>query len=165
MPLKETFITTISEHERIIFKVCKMYCRTVVDEQDLFQDIVLQLWKSFPSFRKESKVSTWIYRIALNTAITQLRIEKKKPDQQSIDKDILQIPATTEVKDENFELMMMAMSKLSNVEKAIMVLYMEEQSYREMSEVMGMTESNIGFKINQIKSKLKANVKVLTYGA
>ena len=143
-----------------------MYCRTRDDEQDLFQEILLQLWKSFPSFKKDSKVSTWMYRVALNTAITQLRNEKKKPEEQSIDKDVLQIPNDAyDPKDENFEIMMKGIEKLSNVEKAIMVLYMEDHSYREMAEVMGMTESNIGFKINQIKSKLKNTVNVLNYGA
>jgi RNA polymerase sigma factor (sigma-70 family) len=164
--LKEEFIDCISEHERIIFKVCKMYCRTRDDEQDLFQDILLQLWRSFPSFKKDSKVSTWMYRVALNTAISQLRNEKRKPEQQSIDKDILQIPNDDhDPKDENFEMMMKGIEKLSNVEKAIMVLYMEDHSYREMAEVMGMTESNIGFKINQIKNKLKNIINVSKYGA
>ncbi len=164
--MKEEFIACISEHERIIFKVCKMYCRSCDDEQDLFQDILLQLWQSFPSFKRDSKVSTWMYRVALNTAITRLRNEKKKPEQQTIDNDALQIPNTiNDPKDENFELMMRAIEKLSNVEKAIMVLYMEDHSYREMAEVMGMTESNIGFKINQIKTKLKTTVNVLNYGA
>ncbi|HOX81565.1 MAG TPA: sigma-70 family RNA polymerase sigma factor [Chryseolinea sp.] len=163
--MKEEFIACISEHERIIFKVCKMYCRSLDDEQDLFQDILVQLWKSFPSFKKNSKVSTWMYRVALNTAITQLRTNQKKPIQQAIDKNVLQIPnATVDPKDENFDRMMMAIEKLSQVEKAIMVLYMEDHSYREMAEVMGITESNIGFKINQIKSKLKTTLNVLNYG-
>lgn len=164
--MKEEFIACIREHERIIFKVCKMYCRSSDDEQDLFQDILLQLWKSFPTFKRDSKVSTWMYRVALNTAITQLRNEKKRPEQQTIDKDVLQIPnEINDLKDENFDLMMTAIERLSNVEKAIMILYMEEHSYREMAEVMGMTESNIGFKINQIKTKLKTTVNVLNYGA
>lgn len=164
--MKEEFIACITEHERIIFKVCKMYCRSRDDEQDLFQDILIQLWQSFPSFKRDSKVSTWMYRVALNTAITRLRSEMKKPEQQTIDKDVLQIPnVINDPKDENFELMMKAIEKLTDVEKAIMVLYMEDHSYREMAEVMGMTESNIGFKINQIKRKLKTTVNVLNYGA
>ncbi len=164
--MKEEFIACISEHERIIFKVCKMYCRSRDDEQDLFQDVLLQLWQSFPSFKRDSKVSTWMYRVALNTAITRLRNEKKRPEQQTIDTDVLQIPNTiNDPKDENFELMMKALEKLSSVEKAIMVLYMEDHSYHEMAEVMGMTESNIGFKINQIKTKLKTTVNILNYGA
>ena len=164
--MKEEFVARIRENERIIFKVCKIYCRNSEDEQDLFQDIVLQLWRSFPSFRKESKLSTWMYRIALNTAITQLREEKRKPKQQGIDQEILQMPgAASDTKDENFTLMMKAMDTLSKVEKAIMVLYLEDHSYREMAEVMGMTESNIGFKINQIKNKLKITVNILNYGA
>ncbi|MEO7992708.1 MAG: sigma-70 family RNA polymerase sigma factor [Chryseolinea sp.] len=164
--MKEEFIACISEHERIIFKVCKMYCRSRDDEQDLFQDILLQLWKSFPSFKRDSKVSTWMYRVALNTAITRLRNEKKRPEQQTIDKDVLQIPNTiNDPKDEKFTLMIKAIEKLSSVEKAIMVLYMEDHNYREMAEVMGMTESNIGFKINQIKTKLKNTVNVLNYEA
>lgn len=164
--MKEEFIAWIAENERIIYKICKMYCRSDEDEQDLFQDIVLQLWKSFPSFKKESKLTTWIYRVALNTAITRLRKEKKKPIQQSIDEDVLQIPsASFDVKDENFDYMINAIDKLSDIEKSIMVLYLENHSYREMAEVLGITESNIGFKINQIKNKIKTTVKVLKYGA
>ncbi len=158
--MKAEFIDQITSHERIIHKVCRMYCHSSEDRQDLFQDIVLQLWKAFPKFRKESKISTWIYRIALNTAITRLRKETKKPPTQDIDHDILQIPTPgLLLKEEQFNSMMQAVDRLTKVEKAITLLYLEEHSYQEIAQVMGISESNVGYKINRIKHKLRNTIQ------
>ena len=143
-----------------------MYCHSSEDRQDLFQDIVLQLWRAFPKFRNEAKVSTWMYRIALNTAITRLRKESKRPHPQDIDKDILQIPSPDlSVREEQLTSMMLAIDGLSDVEKAIVLLYLEDQSYKEIAEVMGMSESNVGYKINRIKHKLRHTIQKIHDGA
>jgi RNA polymerase sigma factor (sigma-70 family) len=165
-PLKEEFIAKITAHEAIIYKVCKMYCQQSEDRQDLFQDIVLQLWKAFPKFRNEAKVSTWMYRIALNTAITRLRKETRRPRPQDIDQDILEIPAPDSLAhEEQFISMMQAIDRLSDVEKAITLLYLEDQSYKEIAQVMGISESNVGYKINRIKNKLKNTIQKSHDGA
>ncbi|MDF9794903.1 RNA polymerase sigma factor (sigma-70 family) [Catalinimonas alkaloidigena] len=163
--MKEEFIAKTTTHEGIIHKVCKMYCHQHEDRQDLFQDIVLQLWKAFPKFRKEAKLSTWMYRIALNTAITRLRKETKKPLPQDIDQNVLQIPSPElSVEDEQFSSMIQAIDRLSDVEKAITLLYLEEQTYKEIAQVMGISESNVGYKINRIKHKLRSTIQKIHNG-
>ena len=152
--LKELFTEAIQPHEKIIFRVCRIYCRTDEDRQDLFQDIMLQLWKAYPQFRNESKISTWMYRIAINTAVTKRKKDDRKP---AIDPVAAELPEVAPAPEEDlqYERMMNAVEKLSQVEKAIVMLYLDDHSYREMSEVLGISESNIGFKLNQIKNKLR----------
>lgn len=136
-----------------------MFCRTEADIQDLYQDILVQLWKAFPSFKRESKVSTWIYRIAINTSVTQFRKSKRAivhEDIDSIDAENIGMP---EGRHEDLEKLDKAIALLKDIEKAIILLYLDEYSYREIAEVIGTTESNIGFKINKIKKKLKETLK------
>ncbi len=160
--MKEKFVVEIDENKGIIFKVCNMYCRNREDKEDLFQDIILQLWRSYSSFKGESKFSTWMYRIAINTAITRLRKETKKEKFIERDIDELQLPVhTASEEDEKMELMYQAIDQLSEVEKAITMLYIDECNYKEMAEIIGISESNIGFKLNKIKAKLKNIVKFL----
>ncbi|WPP53021.1 RNA polymerase sigma factor [Catalinimonas niigatensis] len=107
-----------------------------------------------------------MYRIALNTAITRLRKESKRPLPKDIDQNILQIPSPDlSVEEEQFSSMMQAIDRLSDVEKAITLLYLEEQSYQEIAQVMGISESNVGYKINRIKSKLKNTIQKMHNGA
>ena len=164
--MKEEFLEKITLYEPILLKICRMYCRTVEDEQDLYQDIVLQLWKSYDRFRNESKLSTWLYRIALNTAITRIRKDKRSVQGSSVPNDRMhQIPnQITDEKEEQFAAMMRAISILSSIDKAIMMLYLEEHSYQEIGVVMGISESNVGFKIHQIKDKLRRIIKENSYG-
>jgi RNA polymerase sigma-70 factor (ECF subfamily) len=136
-----------------------MYCNNREDKEDLFQDIVLQLWRSYSSFKGDAKVSTWMYRIAINTAITRLRKETKRERFQELNGDALQIPAVANNElEEKLGLMYEAIKKLTDVERAITMLYMDDCSYKEMAEVLGISESNIGFKLNKIKTKLRTLV-------
>jgi len=139
-----------------------MYCDTKENQDDLFQDIILQAWHSYSSYKGLSKFSTWLYRIALNTAVTQLKKRNKQGIVAELNNEALNIPThdTTET-NERMQMLNMAIQKLSDVEKAIIILYMDEYSYKEMSEIIGISESNIGFKLNIIKSKLKEIVKTL----
>lgn len=136
-----------------------MYCNSREDREDLFQDIVLQLWKAYGSFNGDSKVSTWIYRIALNNAITQLRKETKREKFAGLDDHAFDI-AATDHKEENEQVLQMynAIKKLPEVERAITMLYMDDYSYKEIAEVMGLSESNIGFKLSKIRTKLRTTV-------
>jgi RNA polymerase sigma-70 factor, ECF subfamily len=136
-----------------------MYCNSREDREDLFQDIVLQLWRAYGSFNGDSKVSTWIYRVALNTAITRLRKETKREKFAGLDDNAFEVPAVDN-KAENEQVLQMyeAIKKLSDVERAITMLYMDDYSYREIAEVMGLSESNIGFNLNKIRTKLKTLV-------
>ena len=160
--MKEKFIALIKQHEGLILKICKMYGNTAEDRADIYQDIVLQLWRSFPSFKEISKVSTWMYRIGLNTAITRLRKEQKHSNRKEMDDSVMELPSFSYKEErEKDELMQLAIQQLTEIEKSIILLYIEDKSYKEMAEIVGITESNIGFKLNQIKSKLKSIITTL----
>ena len=160
--MKNKFVLDVDENKGIIFKVCRMYCKGKEDIEDLFQEILLQAWNSNASFKGESKFSTWLYRIAINTAITRLRKEKRQTKFNEIDSEALQVKSeTTFEKDEKIDLIYNAIDHLSEIERAITMLYLDEYSYKEISEIVGISESNVGFKLNKIKTKLKNITKSL----
>jgi RNA polymerase sigma-70 factor (ECF subfamily) len=156
----------ITQNQGIIRKVCHLYGRSESDKDDLYQEIVIQLWKSYGSFRGEAKMSTWMYRIALNTAITARRKEAKKVElnfPEFIPKD----EADTEeekLKEERLKEMYNAISKLTEVEKAIVMLYLEDKSYEEMEEILGISNGTLRVKMNRIKEKLRSLTKAAQYG-
>jgi len=155
--LEKEFINIISANQPIILKVCRMYCADKDDREDLFQEIVLQLWRSYPSFKGEAKVSTWMYRIGLNTAITSLRRSSRKPLTQplSVDHQNLKDPAAHRIDMEYGTELQTAINLLNKFDKALVMLYLDEKSYKEIAEIMAITESNVGVKINRIKKKLQ----------
>jgi RNA polymerase sigma factor (sigma-70 family) len=158
--MKKEFIDLVNDNRALIFKVCNLYCDNAEDRKDLFQEVVLQLWKSYPSFKKESAGSTWIYRVALNTAISNFRKESKKPENVSFslyDFDIPAMPGTDF--NENKSILYTAINHLSEIEKAIIMLYLDEKSYDEISEIIGITNTNVGARLNRIKTKLSKLVK------
>ena len=155
--LEKEFINLIKKNESIILKICNIYCKEIDDRQDLYQDILVQLWKSFPKFDKRAKISTWMYRIAFNTAVSRYRLEKKK----SINEEISdQLMSDNSNEDENVRLLYGAIDGLDKIDKAITLLYMDGTKYKEIGEIMGLSESNVGFKINQIKRKLREKLKI-----
>jgi len=157
---KKEFVRVIQENETLIYKVSKVYTNTREDEQDLYQEIVYQLWKSFGSFRNESKLSTWMYRIALNTAISNLNKEKKKGRFLPINEWVLNRTDPDDLlREERFELLYAHIRELSTVEKAIILLYLEGKSYEEMAVITGFTTTNIGTRLGRIKQKLITQVK------
>jgi RNA polymerase sigma factor (sigma-70 family) len=165
--MEKEFNNLINQHRGIIFKVCHLYGFEKEYQEDLFQEIVLQLWKSFPSFRGESLATTWMYRVALNTAISHFRREHKKPKRRSITGLEFNIPDIPPDADhlEEYELMKRAIDQLSRIEKAIVMLYLEEKSYQEIGDIMGISLSNVGVKLNRIKLKLGKLIKSKTYGS
>ena len=159
--MEKEFIELVNNNRALIFKVCNLYCRDREIRQDLFQEVVLQLWKSFPGFRNESSGSTWIYRVALNTAISNFRKEQKKPGKNPISRIEFEIPDMSDPDDrkENRNILHMAIEKLSDIEKAIIMFYLDEKTYDEISEIAGISVSNVGVRINRIKIKLNTIVK------
>jgi len=133
-----------------------MYCNSKEDREDLFQDIVLQLWRAYPTFRGDAKVSTWMYRIAINNAITRLRKETKREKFTDLNNEALNVRAEETVIDEKAAIMYEAIKKLTEVERALSMLYLENCSYKEIADVLGLSETNVGFKLNKLKSKLKS---------
>lgn len=152
--MEESFLNMIDDHQNIIHKVCHIYRDTREDQEDLFQEIVLQLWKAFPNFQDKSKISTWMYRIALNTAIAIYRKNKVGLDFKATIPEKIH-PFDTESVSENEEQMFKAIRTLNNAEKAIISLYLEDYSYREIASISGISENYVGVQINRIKHKLK----------
>lgn len=161
MQLKqETFIELIKANEGIIFKISKVYANNSEEQKDLYQEVVYQLWKSYGSFRNESKVSTWIYRIALNTCLTFVKKENKKGKRVDLDSTMIsRIDSTDDHFDDRIQELYRCIKNLNNVEKGIVLLYLEGNSYAEMAKITGFSESNIGTRLNRIKIKLKSQIK------
>ncbi|MEM9328569.1 MAG: RNA polymerase sigma factor [Bacteroidota bacterium] len=155
--MEQEFISLIKTHEGIILKVCNVYCSHPSDREDLYQDILIQLWKAFPTFDHRSKVTTWMYRIAFNTAVSRFRKQAKQPTKQPIAGDWAAEPPTD--KGDDVSALYIAIATLNKIDKAITLLYLDGLKYREIGEIIGITESNVGFKINQIKSKLREILK------
>ena len=155
--MEKEFLQIITENQGIIHKVCSIYCDMEEDRRDLFQEILVQLWKSYPSFRYESKFSTWMYRVALNTAITSFKKDKRQPDKTGISYENLQL--AEELYDtrteEQIKMLNQAVSQLSGIEKSIILLFLEDKKYEEIAEITGITQNYVRVKMNRIKKKLK----------
>ena len=151
------FSKLIEKNQGIIHKVCRIYTNNEEDSQDLFQEILLQLWKSYKSFQGNSKFTTWMYRVALNTAITLFRKSTKTINTQEIDNTLYKISENDDFseKQEQINRLYEAIKNLSEIERALVLLYLEDLSYREISETLGITEVNARVKMNRVKTKLK----------
>lgn len=153
---KRTFEEWLESHKSLLFKVVRAYAFNADDQDDLFQDICIQVWASIPNFKQESAVSTWLYRIALNTTFKWIRKEKRlnaQKDQEEIG-HILHQPMSEP--DERLDWLYEEIKKLDEVDRSISLLMLDGYSYKEMSDMLGITVSNIGVKINRIKKHLIA---------
>lgn len=147
------FLVTIQQHQGILHKLCRLYRDSPEDREDLFQEMIYQLWKSFPSFEGNAKISTWIYRIALNTALAGFRKRSIPVTYTDTLPDVPMVAEsnTTLQQDQLFA----ALKQLSDAEKAIIALYLEDMSYQEIAGIIGIEENYVGVKLNRIKTKLK----------
>lgn len=155
MASEKEFISLLNQHQKIVYKVCNLYMDRHSDREDLFQEITLQAWKAYGNFRGDAKFSTWLYRVALNTAITFFRKEKKKPETFSTDILPEHRDEPDSLIEEQVKAMYAAISDLSKIDKAIIMLYLEDYSYAEIGEMMGITANNVAVKMSRIKIKLK----------
>lgn len=156
------FEAHIKEHQRLIEKICRVYVFTEADRQDLFQEIVIQAWNAYPRFKGESSFSTYLYRIALNTAIAGLRKSKRKDFIQTFEPVKLPQHADDDsgaIEEENLRQLYHAIAQLNEVERAIVLLYLEDKSYKEMEAILGMTEGTLRVKMSRIKDKLRELTK------
>ena len=155
--LEHKFISEFQEHQKIIHKVCTIYTNNQEAHNDLFQEITIQLWKAYPKFRGDSKLSTWMYRIGLNTAITLYRKSKRTIKTQDFDSVLHKIKSTDydNTEEEQLKLMYKAIHQLSDIDKGLIFLYLEDKNYREISETLGISEVNARVKMNRIKTRLK----------
>lgn len=152
--LDDEFVALVRDNEKIIYKVCSAYVTDENPVADLYQEVVCNLWKSFSGFRNESAVSTWIYRVALNTCITGLRKYMKRPQQVSLSGLSEQLIEANEWDDAIRE-MYRLIRCLSSLEKAIVLLYLDEHSYQKIADITGLTPTNVGVRLVRIKEKLK----------
>lgn len=155
--MEKEFLQIITENQGIIHKVCSIYCDLDEDRRDLFQEILAQLWKSYPSFRNESKFSTWMYRVALNTAITSFKKDKRQPEKSGVSYESLQLAEDIydSREEELIKMLNKAVSHLSGIEKSIILLFLEDKKYEEIAEITGITQNYVRVKMNRIKKKLK----------
>jgi len=159
MGKEESFTRIIKDNEGVIFKITTIYTDNGQDQKDLYQEIVYQLWKSFDSFRNESKISTWMYRIALNTAIGQLKKSKKHSNKTGIDQVVLQQTENYDTEFENrLKMVYEQIHQLNILDKGLILLLLEGKKYEEISEITGLSESNVGTRISRIKQKLKSRI-------
>ena len=155
MQLQQQFIDLLNQHQGIVYKVCNLYMDTPADREDLFQEITYQAFKAFKNFKGQAKFSTWLYRVALNTSITFYRKEKRLPDLLTF--ELLPEAQTDEADpiEEQTQAMYKAIGNLSSIDKAIVMLYLEDYSYQEIGDMVGITANNVAVKMNRIKTKLK----------
>ncbi len=154
---EKQFLSIIDEHQGIIHKICRLYRNAKEDREDLFQEIVFQLWRSISSYKGDAKITTWIYRIALNTAIAVFR--KGKPDISFSDDLPDHVEQINENQDDRHEQLFDALKKLDDAEKALITLYFEDISYKEIADIVGISENYVAVKLNRIKTKLQKILK------
>ena len=152
--LTNEFLNIVEENKKLIYKVSHIYCDSSIDKNDLFQEIIANLWKAYPEFKGSSKISSWIYRIALNTAISWFRDYIKHKRYIEYGNFIPNISEEYEL-DDVYEHLYSAIEHLGKIDKAIIVLHLEGYSYDDISEIIGLTKTNVATKINRIKLKLK----------
>jgi RNA polymerase sigma-70 factor (ECF subfamily) len=163
--LKEEFIEIISNYQGILHKVSLIYFRNITDREDNFQEIMYQLWKSFPGLQNRNSIGSWIYAVSINTSISRLkkdsRIEYREKLPESIDKfDIVEELSFNET----LRMLIQAIYHLNEIDKSIMLLYLEEKSYDEIAKILGISKSNVGVRINRAKELLKQNLNQLNHG-
>lgn len=158
MSEEDKFIEMIKKNEGVIYKITTIYARNGEDQKDLYQEIVAQLWTAFEKFRGEAKVSTWIYRIALNTAITRLRKETKR-NSISIDQAVLAYTQNSDpVWEDKIKLLYHHIGLLNDLEKGIILLFLEDKSYEEIAIITGLSPSNVGTRLSRIRQKLRTRM-------
>jgi RNA polymerase sigma factor (sigma-70 family) len=161
---KPEFLRLLEEHKLIIYKICNSYCKNISDRDDLAQEISYQLWRSYDNFNGTVKFSTWMYRVALNVAITFYRkttstgniIQLAEPANEPEDKK----EDNTEL-EKNINVLQQFINELKELDKALMILYLEEKKYVEIAEILGITETNVATRISRIKDKLKQKFSTL----
>jgi len=155
--LEHRFIKLLEANQNIVHKICRLYTNDKDAHDDLFQEITIQLWRAFPKFRGDSKFSTWMYRVALNTAITLYRKSKQQIDTQDFESLSFKIKSEEydDTTEQQLKLMYDAVKKLNDIDKALVFLYLEDKSYREISGTLGISEVNARVKMNRAKNKLR----------
>lgn len=159
--LEHRFVKQLEANQNIVHKICRLYTNDRDAHDDLFQEITIQLWRAFPKFRGDSKFSTWMYRVGINTAISLYRKSKSRIQSFSFDDVSYKIPQTEtydDTQDQQLKSIYAALNHLNDIDKAVILLYLEDKSYKEISDTIGISEVNARVKMNRIKKKLKTQL-------
>lgn len=159
--MENEFIELVNLHRGILHKICRVYFYRSPYQEDYYQEMLIRLWKAYPGFRGQSAFSTWMYRVALNTAIDMVRKQSVEPFCVELSGDEVNIPDANPEEPEEKERLYGAIGRLSEVEKAVILLYLEEYDYKEIAAIVGISESYVGVKINRIKNQL---IQLLGHG-
>ena len=155
--IEYSFVKQLEANQNIVHKICRLYTNDQDAHDDLFQEITIQLWRAFPKFRGDSKFSTWMYRVSLNTAITLYRKSKRQISTQDFETISFKIKSEEydDTTEQQLKLMYDAVKKLNDIDKALVFLYLEDKSYKEISLNLGISEVNARVKMNRAKDKLR----------
>ena len=155
--LEDKFLNDFESNQNIVHKICRIYTTNSNDHNDLFQEITIQVWKNYSKFRGDAKFSTWMYRVALNTAISLYRKSTKSVKTQDISDIAYKIKSVDydDTEEKQLKSLYNAIQKLNDIDKALVFLYLEDKSYRDISETLGISEVNARVKMNRAKDKLK----------
>lgn len=156
--IKQEFLDKLEKHQGILQKISLVYSKNSLEKEDLCQEIILQLWKSYPTFKHKSAFSTWMYRVALNTALSLTQKQRFFTKTEDIPDRSFDMEYAMD-QSENMQILYRAISHLNKVEKAIIILWLEDRSYEEIAETMGMTVKNVSVRLVRIKTKLKELIK------
>ena len=163
--LKDEFLEILSKYQGILHKVNLIYFRNKADREDNFQEIIYQLWKSFPGLQNRNSIGSWIYAVSINTSISRLKKESRIEYREKLPESIDQFDIVENLtENETLQKLLLAIYNLNEIDKSIMLLYLEEKSYDDIAEILGITKSNVGVRINRAKELLKQNLKHLSHG-
>jgi RNA polymerase sigma factor (sigma-70 family) len=158
---EQAFVASLDQHAGILRKVAASYSRTPADRHDLMQEISLQMWKAYPRYRPDRSFSTWMYRIALNVAISHLR-RASRPLRQTVPLDeecnLPAAPASESEPDERVGLLQRVIDGLEPLNRALLLLYLEEREYREIAAILGLTETNVATKLSRLKQHVRTEI-------
>ena len=154
---EEEFVALVRANERRIYKVCSFYVSPNVPMEDLYQEVVANLWRGYSGFRGESTPSTWIYRIALNTCVSHMRRERRSEASYPATGPLFEPPAEADGSEDRIALLYRLIATLNAIDKAVILLWLEEKSYAEIAEITGLTSTNVGVRLNRIKNRLKSH--------
>lgn len=153
---KDKFISVIRENQNLIFKICYSYCTNPENRKDLQQEILIQLWRSFSKFDGRVKISTWIYKVALNTAIFYYRSDSKHTSKRvPLDVSIIALSNSDSEMDENVVMLYKFIERLHDLDKALILLYLDDHKHKDIAEILGLSETNVATKISRIKKTLR----------
>ncbi|PZX51956.1 RNA polymerase sigma factor [Algoriphagus chordae] len=159
MSKEEAFVNLIHQNQGLIYKIATIYAKEKAEQDDLYQEIVYQTWKSFDHFKKASKPSTWLYRVGMNTAITHLNKSKKQLSMLPFDQVTIQFTESNDSeKEEKIQLLYTQIRKLNLLDRGIIFLFLEEKTYEEIAEISGISVSNVGTRMSRIRQKLKSEM-------